>query len=274
MAQVKLLKISADGVPLEMDIAADDITLNSFTAGAGPVMSPTGIDMNVTDLSDVANVVFTNPATGTINQTSGNLIVNNIMAKERENLMTTAGGISFPVITDVAGQVDNFRIPALAAIPTATPTTGGSGHLVFDSANKNLYIWDGSAWDNLNTTTDSQNLVNNYTAAAAVAARDLVYISAADSVTPANASSPATSYTIGFARAAAAVAATVPVISEGILTGFTGLTPGAMQYLSGTTAGAITPTIPTASGSSIVLAGYAKSATAIHINIQHLGRRA
>lgn len=275
MAQVKLLKIAADGVPLEFDSASDDITLASFTVqGGGPVLGATGLDLNNQDVSDVNDLVFNDPTTGTINQTAGALIVDNIMAKERENLMTTAGGISFPVITDVAGQVDSFRLPALAGTPTATPTTGGEGHLVWDSTNNKLYAWDGVAWDDLSTVSEANSVVNMYTANVAIAARDVVYISAADSVSPALADNTSASYAMGLATAAALITAPVQVKSEGIMTGFAGLTAGSRYYLDATTPGAITASIPVGTGNTVVQVGYAKSATALHIHIEQMGRRA
>lgn len=274
MAQIKLLKIDATlGIHQEHDAAADDLTFNSFTAGAGPVMSATGIDMNNTDVSDIQDLVFLAPSTATINQTAGNLIVDNIMAKERENTMTTAGGIAFPVVTDVAGEVDAFRLPALAGAPTASPTNGGEGHLVWDSTNDKLYAWNGTSWDDLSTVSAAESIDNLYTAEVAVAARDVVYISSADNVSPASASAEATARAIGFATAAALAAASVSVRSEGILNGFAGLTAGSRYFLS-TTAGTITTTPPTGASNVVHQVGFAKSATALHIQLQHLGRRA
>lgn len=275
MAQVKLLKIASDGVPLEFNSASDDITLASFTVqGGGPVLGATGLDLNNQDLSDVKNIDFNDPAVSTIEQTVGALIVDNIMAKERENLMTVAGGISFPVITDLAGQVDAFRLPALAGTPTASPTTGGEGHLVWDSTNDKLYAWTGSAWDDLSTVQAAQQVVNSYIADEALAARDVLYISAADNVSKALATNSSQSYAMGLAKAAAADAASVEVQSEGVMAGFTGLTAGSRYYLDATTPGAITSSIPTGTGNTIVQVGYAKSTTALHIHIEQLGRRA
>lgn len=275
MAQVKLLKIASDGLPLEMDSAADDITLNSFTVqGGGPVLSGTGLDMNNQDVSDLKNLLFNDPTTGYLNQTAGNLVVDNIMAKERENSMTTAGGIAFPVITDNAGQVDAFRLPALAGVPTASPTNGGEGHLVWDSTNNQLYAWDGSAWDNLSIADSANSVLNAYTAGVALAARDAVYISANDTVQKAIADNTSASYMIGFAKTSALLSASVDVHSEGVLTGFAGLTAGSRYYLDPTTAGSITSTIPSGSGKTIVQVGYAKSASALHVHIEQMGRRA
>ena len=112
MAQIRLLKIATDGVPLEHSLT-DEVTFSSFSVnGGGPVLSGTGLDMNNQDVSDVNDLAFNDPSTGTINQTAGALIIDDIMAKDRENLMTTAGGVAFPVIADSAGQVDAFRLPA------------------------------------------------------------------------------------------------------------------------------------------------------------------
>lgn len=275
MAQIKLLKIASDGVPLEFNSASDEITLASFTVqGGGPVLSGTGLDMNNQDVSDIKNLDFNDPSVSTIEQTAGALIVDNIMAKERENLMSTAGGISFPVITNVAGQVDAFRLPALVGAPTATPSTGGEGHLVWDSTNDKLYAWTGSAWDDLSTVDAANKVVNSYTADEALAARDVLYISAADNVSKALATNTSQSYAMGLAVASAADTAPVEVQSEGVMTGFTGLTAGARYYLDASTAGAITSTIPTGTGNTVVQVGYAKSTTALHIHIEQMGRRA
>lgn len=275
MAQVKLLKIASDGVPLEFTSSSDEITLLSFSVdGGGPVLSGTGLDLNGQGVSDASSIQVTDPTVGFLNQTAGNLIFNNIMAKERENLMTTAGGIAFPVISDSAGQVDSFRLPQLAGAPSAAPTNGGEGHLVWDSTNNHLYAWNGSAWDNLSTATEAQQVVNGYTAEVSISARDVVYISSADNVSPAIANNTSASYAMGLAKAAASAAAAVDVQSEGVMAGFSGLTAGSRYYLSDSVAGAITTSVPSGSGKTIVQMGYAKSTTALHIHIEQLGRRA
>jgi len=153
MAQIKLLYVNA-GNPTEHDGATDDVTFLSYTVtGGGPVLSGTGIDLNNQDVSDVKDLVFNDPTTGTINQTAGALVVDNIMAKERNNVMTVAGAVLFPVVTDVAGEVDAFKVPHLAGVPSATPAfSSDAGYLVYDSVAKNMYVWDGASWDNLNIT--------------------------------------------------------------------------------------------------------------------------
>lgn len=275
MAQILLLKIAADGVPLEMDSAADDITLNSFSIqGGGPVLSGTGLDANNQDVSDVKDLIFNDPTAGTINQTAGALIVDDIMAKERENTMTIAGGIAFPVIADNAGEVDAFRLPAIAGVPTAAPTNGGEGHVVWDSTGNRMFAWDGSAWDDLSTVQSAESILNPYTAGVAIAANEAVYISAADTVSLALANNTSQSYMVGFAKAAASLGNPVDIQSEGVMAGFTGLTAGSRYYLDDATAGAITSTIPSGSGKTIVQVGYARAATKMHIHIEQMGRRA
>jgi hypothetical protein len=276
MAQIKLLKIGSLGIPTEFDSANDEITLASFSVdGGGPVLSSSGLDANNTDVSDVKDLLFTDPSTAVINQTAGNVIVDDLMAKDRENTMTTAGSVAFPVITDVAGEVDAFRVPALAGTPTAAPANGGEGHMVWDSVNNLLYIWDGAQWDNQNIVDDARRVNNQYIAEVAVAARDVVYVSSADNVSPAQANSEThVAGLVGFAKAAAAPAATVEVVSAGIISGFSGLTAGTRYYLSAATAGAITDTLPTGVGNVITLVGVAKSATELNVRVQDLGRRA
>lgn len=275
MAQIKVLKVAADGVPLEHTDTADDVTFNSFSVqGGGPVLSGTGLDMSNQDVSDIKNLEFNDPSVNTIEQTAGALVIDNIMAKERNNVMTTAGAVLFPLVTDTGAELDSFKVPHLAGIPTATPTfSSDGGYLAFDSTNKDLYIWDGAAWDNLNVSESAESILNMYTADEALSARDVLYISAADNVSKAIADNTSASYAMGLAKAAAADTNPVQVQSEGVMTGFSALTPGARYYLSDVTAGAITSTIPTSSGKTIVQVGYAKSATALHIHIEQMGRR-
>lgn len=254
MAQVKLLKIAADGVPLEHTAATDDLTMATYTVGTA--------------------VIFSDPTTGTINQTAGNLIVDNIMAKERNNVMTTAGAVLFPAITDTAGLLDSFKLPDVNATPTATPTFSATqGYMV--AANGRLYFWTGSAWDDYSTSNSANGVDNAYTAAATLADSDAVYISASDNVDKALAADgSATSRCIGFATDSASASGTVNIRSDGVLDGFTSLTAGSRYYLSAASAGLITSTIPVGTGNTVVQVGYAKNATNLHIHIEQLGRRA
>lgn len=274
MAQVKLLKIASDGVPLEHTSSSDQLTMVSFSLDSGAVFSSTGLAMNNTDISAVQDLIFQAPSTGTINQTAGNLVIDNIMAKERGNTLTTAADILFPVIANSAGQVDAFRVPNLPGVPSATPTASGAGFLVYDTSNKDLYAWTGTEWDNLNTVSVASNIDDSYIAEVAIAANDVVYISSDDSVSPADATAAMSAQAVGLATAAALITDPVVVRKIGRLAGFSGLTGGARYYLDPATAGAISATLPVGSGNTIVQVGYAKNATTLDIQIQSLGRRA
>lgn len=275
MAAAKLLKISSNGVPQE-NATTDDITFGSYTVSGGPVLNA-NLDMNNGDINDVDFISFTDPTVDGITQTAGALAADNIMAKERGNTLTTAADILFPAIADSAGEVDAFRLPARAGVPSATPTNSGEGYLVWDSSNDRLYAWNGSAWTSAITTATSVPAVidtADYVAiSGGISARDVLYISAAGEVAAADANAEGTSRVIGFATAAAAGAAAASVQSDGVLSGFSSLTAGARYYLS-ETAGAITATAPTTSGASVVQVGYAASTTKVQILIQQLGIRA
>jgi hypothetical protein len=275
MAQVKLLKIGSDGLPTEFDSASDEITLNSFTIqGGGPVLSSTGLDMNNQDITEIKDLTFNDPSTATVTQTGGSFLVDDIMFQTKENVMTTAGAVLFPVVTDSADELDAFRLPAIAGTPTATPADGGEGYLAWDSTNDKMYAWNGSAWDDLSSVSEANKIVNSYTADGVIAIRDVVYISGADTVAKAQGDAVATARVVGFATAGAADTNPVNVQSEGFLGGFTSLTSGLPQYLSAATAGLITETLPVGAGNVIVRMGYAKNTTTVDIHIEQLGRRA
>jgi hypothetical protein len=274
MAQVKLLKIDTDGIPVEMDTASDSITLASFTVqGGGPVLGATGLDMNNQDIIDVQDLAFVDPSLNTINQTAGTLIIDNIMAKERQNLMTSAAGVVFPSITDTNTQVDSFKLPHIAVAPTVTPSySSDSGYLV--SGNGKLYFWNGTVWDDYSTSLQAQQVANIFDAEGALADRDALFINVSGRVDKADCDANVSSQVCGFAKNSAAIQGDdVDVCSMGVLDGFSSLTVGSRYYL-GATAGLISASIPVASGQNIVQVGYAKSATELMVMIQPLGRRA
>lgn len=217
MAQVKLLKIAADGVPLEFNSATDEITLLTGQFGnlklAGNTL--TSEDVN-------GDLILTPNGTGDL----------------------VLDGVNWPQADGTAGQFLQ---------------TNGAGQL---------------SWANQADDLEALRVVNQYTADENLLARDALYISAADNVSKADVSGGgAPSRVIGFAQAAASDTNPVNVVSEGVLEGFTGLTAGARMYADPSTPGAITSTIPSGSGNTIVQVGYAKSATALHIHIEQLGRR-
>lgn len=275
MAQIKLLKISSDGINLEMNVSADEITLASYTVqGGGPILDA-NLDMNNGAISDTDGLSFTDPATDGITTTSGTHAADKILFEDDENSMDVGSAILFPTITDVADSVDAFRVPSLAGAPSATPTDGGSGYLVFDDTNNNLYLWDGAAWDNLNTTSQAERICTEYTAGEILALGEVVYISAADTASKADTSgATVAAQVVGMAKAAALSAATVEIASEGTVEGHVGLTAGSRYYADPSTAGGITTTTPVGAGNTIVQIGYAKNTTTMHLHIEQLGRRA
>jgi len=188
-------------------------------------------------------------------------------------------------ITFLSGQFGNVKASGNSIISTDTNgnlnlTPDGTGNLVLDGVN-----WpqaDGNSGQILQTDgagqsswVDIPEFFNVYTADEALADRDFLYISAADNVSKCVVSSGgAASQGMGFATNSAIDTGSVNVQSEGILNGFTGLTPGARYYADPATPGLITSTLPVGTGNTIVQVGYAKSATELHIHIEQLGRRA
>ena len=111
------------------------------------------------------------------------------------------------------------------------------------------------------STILASDLVLALTAGEALSARDACYISSSDGkVYKCDADDLDKIHFGGFAQEAASLNAAVNLVPKGFLGGFSGLTIGALYYLSGT-AGAITTTRPT----NAVLAGRAVSATQIKI---------
>jgi len=274
--QIKLLKISTTGVPIEMDTANDEITLLSYTVTGGPVMSATGIDMNNKDISDANDISWTDPTTDGITVTAGTVVADDLMAVSLENAMDVEAAILFPVITDDADELDAFRLPAIAAIPTATPTDGGEGYLVWRSDIDRLYGWDGAAWKDLSVASEAESVQNTYIAGAGgIATVDAVYISAADTILKAQATSVGNeSFCIGFAVAGNTAGNPVEVASAGVLSGFSGLVAGSRYFLSKDTAGAISTAVPGLTGNVVVQVGYARDTDELQIQILQLGRRA
>ena len=277
MAQVKTLKIDTNGQAVEIDTASDDITFASFTVNGGAVLSSTGLDMNNTNISDAGDLSFTDPTSDGITRTDGTHAADDIMFQDVENTMAVGAAVLFPTITDVADSVDAFRLPSLAGAPSASPADGGEGYLVWNSTNDSLYAWDGAAWSNLSIVEEAERTCNEYTVSqvGGLAIGDIVYISAADTVSKADVSGTgAASRVIGMAGTAAADATAGKVCSAGVVSGLSGLTAGARYFADPAVAGGITTTVPVGSGNKILQIGYAKSATEFHLQIMYLGRRA
>lgn len=69
---------------------------------------------------------------------------------------------------------------------------------------------------------------------------------------------------VGFVLAAVTSPAAAVVYLEGPITGLSGLTPGAKQFLSAATSGAITSTAPTGTGKVLQFIGRAVNATTVN----------
>lgn len=104
------------------------------------------------------------------------------------------------------------------------------------------------------------------TAGEALAAGDMVYISATGTILKADATAPAKAAR-GYVLASVLNAGTATVYFDESNSGVTGLTPGSTYYLSAT-AGAVTLTPPTTAGNIVQEVGFAVSATNLHVNIQ------
>ena len=214
MAQILLLKIATDGVPLEMNSAADEITLLTGQFGN---MKLAGNSLTSEDTDGNVNI----EPNGT-----GDVVMQSLI---------------YPAADGNAGE---------------SMVTDGAGNLSFSSI------------------ASAAQVCNPYTADEALAINDGLYISAADNVSKCVTSAGgAPSRLMGFAVAAALDTAAVQVCSEGVHSNFSALTAGARYYANPAVAGGITSTIPSGSGNTVVQAGYAKSATELHIHIEQLGRR-
>lgn len=105
------------------------------------------------------------------------------------------------------------------------------------------------------------------TAAETLAAGNVVYVSAANTVSKADANS-ATKAAVGFVLSSISSSATGTVyFGSGFITGLSGLTAGALYYLSGT-AGGITTTAPTGTGKIQQQVGFAVNTTTLYFEPQ------
>lgn len=107
-----------------------------------------------------------------------------------------------------------------------------------------------------------------YSCPITVSVRDLVYSSGVNSVDKADADDAGKRPAVGFVRSKPSTTTCI-VQYDGELTGFVGLTASDIMYMS-ETAGAITATAPTASGSSVQEVAFARNATTIAIEIGEL----
>lgn len=179
----------------------------------------------------------------------------------------------------------------IQASGNAIISTDGAGALALTPDTTGDLVLDGVNWPQADGTVNqflqtdgagqtswqdgsAANLDLSYTTdGVGVTIRDAVYISAADVVTITDANVLATSHVIGFATSTVGAASPVTVRKGGTLGGFTGLTAGAVQFLS-ETPGLITPTAPTTAGAVVKQVGFAKNTTTLDIQYDFVGVRA
>lgn len=103
----------------------------------------------------------------------------------------------------------------------------------------------------------------------AIGQNNLVYVNTSGKAVPAISTMPNTSFIAGFALEAAILGASVYVKGNGVVSGFTGLTPGSVYYISKIVAGAISTTKP--SGFFNYPIGIAISTTQLLIDQKAMG---
>lgn len=150
----------------------------------------------------------------------------------------------------------------VVTLPEGVPGPAGAGVPTGGTAGQVLAKIDG---DDFNTewvtpSAGGASFTATLTAAETLAPRDLIAINASGQMVKADADDPA-KFSVGYVTGAVTSGASGTAnLLGGIITGFTGLTPGALYYLSAT-AGSITTTKPT---SGIVQAvGVAISSTSL-----------
>lgn len=106
-----------------------------------------------------------------------------------------------------------------------------------------------------------------------LAAGDFVYIDASGDVRKADASNTA-KLAIGFVLSAVTAASDATVYMEGTNTGLTGLTAGTRYFLSPSSPGTHTATVPTTAGHTVQVLGTAIDTTELSFEPQIIGTRA
>ena len=192
------------------------------------------------------------------NSTTDDLLMNSLQGgnlKLEGNSLTsedTNGNIVLdPNGTGVVNINNVYDLPAADGTAGQVLTTNGLGVVSFQDV----------------PTNSASKICTQYTASGAIADRDVVYINGANTVAVGDASAETSSRPVGFADGAIADTAMGLICHDGVLDGFSGLTPGARYFMS-ETPGQITTVPPSADEASVVQVGYAKSATELHIDIE------
>lgn len=192
------------------------------------------------------------------NSTTDDLVMNSLQGgniKLAGNSITSED-VNGDIILDPNGtgavNINNvYDLPTADGTAGQVLTTNGLGVVSFQDA----------------PTSSAQKICTDYTASGAIADRAAVYISGNSLASEADASGEGTARVIGFADGSAVDTGTVSVCHDGVLNGFSGLTPGARYFLS-ETPGLITTTPPSTDEAAVIQAGYAKSPTELHVDIE------
>lgn len=119
------------------------------------------------------------------------------------------------------------------------------------------------------TRSTNPDIVFPLVANAAISLNDFVYVNTSGKAVSAISTMPKTAFLAGFALQAAIIGAQVYVKGNGVVSGFTGLVPGSVYYVSAVTAGQISTTKP--SGTFNYPIGIAISATQLLIDQKAMG---
>lgn len=206
---------------------------------------------------------------------------------ERETVVTWNDGTEQTFPSRAGKQFDYISIkrelpmpdtvPVLGTIPTTgavievTPSTTLPAAYVtelinltaIDGANQpGLYRWDGTAYVPVDSPTAATPVDDQVTAATAISAFQVVEQTAAG-IQPYNPTIANPLDVFGVAVTAGAAGSTIDVITDGIASGATGLTPGATYYAA---AGGSMTTVQPTTGLLVVI-GYASSATELVVQV-------
>ena len=225
----------------------------SVTAGiaAGQGITGTGIPGSTTVASVTGNVVTMSAAATLSGAVTATFCATTALTAQTATIATfvpTATTIVFAERRETSPQ------------PTIQLGVNAAVMHLYDGEQKEMF---GTGFDDVSFVTAGQTLTALtpvYCATAADAGRT------AGSVYPIDASAAnglVRGTFAGFVSSSAASAATVPLVSAGIVSGFSSLTPGAVYYADPTTIGGITATRPTVTNQYLVVLGIAVNATTI-----------
>jgi hypothetical protein len=188
-----------------------------------------------------------------------------------EVLIGNGGGADFTG-TSTQAALDEL----LDAIGGASTTVRAYSSTNYVAANDNLVVAIGKLDAAISALSSNQILDVTFVAAEAISASTgpklVAMTGTGNNVELANASDTGTNVEIaGIAVAGTDYNASDPmtdgVVTDGVLGGFTGLTPGAPYYADPTVEGGITSTVPSTVGQWVVPVGVAKSATELVVRI-------